>query len=421
MKGFSVSKFVTIFALFTIILTSCGGSPATEEPAKTIKIGVPTLMTGWGAPMGADIMAGLGLAVGKVNAEGGVLGKQLEIVYADTKNTSAEDCSLAASSLDQAGVVAFFPGAFYGPACAVEFAQFKQPFLHATASAEVVDPIAENLKAYGNVFQVSASEEAFGPNAFTDMTQLPYDYPNKKVALLGGDISYDMLIKDGIAKLAEENGWEIVMNDVYAYGNTEFGAQLAKIRTDKPAIIFACITSVDSAVAFVNQFLQNPTDSLVFLQWSPVASEFIQLLGDKSNGLLWQTEYAYLPTKENFEWVKAFKAEFGREPGMAWPALMDDMLHIWINAVNEVGSATDYTAINDYIRALSDHPYQGRAGRYGINPLRNEGLSGAEWLPVQLFQIQDQKNVLLFLGTKPFEGSDAVPAGKFVIPPWIKQ
>lgn len=419
MKGFSISKFVTILILFTMLLTSCGGSPAPEEPAKTIKIGVPTLMTGWGAPMGADIMAGLGLAVGKVNAEGGVLGKQLEIVYADTKNTSAEDCSLAASSLDQAGVVAFFPGAFYGPACAVEFANFEQPFLHATASAEVVDPIAENLEEYGNVFQVSASEEAFGPNAFTDMTQLPYDYPNKKVALLGGDISYDMLIKDGIANLAEENGWEIVLNDVYPYGNTEFGAQLAKIRSEKPAIIFACITSVDSAVAFVNQFLQNPTDSLIFLQWSPVASEFIQLLGEKSNGLLWQTEYAYLPTQDNFDWVAAFKTEFLREPGMAWPALMDDMLHIWINAVNEVGSATDYTAINDYIRALSDHPYQGRAGRYGINPLRNEGLSGADWLPVQLFQIQDQKNVLLFLGTKPFEGSDAVPAGKFVLPPWI--
>lgn len=421
MKRITSSKIVTLIVLVTIFLTSCGPSTATKPASQTIKIGVPTLMTGWGAPMGADIMAGLGMAVEKVNSEGGVLGKQLEIVYADTKNTSAEDCALAAQSLDQAGVVAFFPGAFYGPACAVEFANYEQPFLHATASAEVVDPIAENLKEYGNVFQVSASEEAFGPNAFTDMTQLPYDYPNKKVALLGGDISYDMLIKDGIAKMAEENGWEIVMNDVYPYGTTEFGAQLAKIRTEKPAIIFACITSVDSAVAFVDQFLQNPTDSLIFLQWSPVASEFIQLLGEKSDGLLWQTEYAYLPTKDNVEWAKAFKAEFGRDPGMAWPALMDDMLHIWIKAVEEVGTPTDYEAINDYIRKLSDHPYQGRAGRYGINPLRNEGLAGAEWLPIHFYQIQNQLNVLLFLGTEPFKGSDAAPAGKFILPPWIKQ
>ncbi|OGO64003.1 MAG: hypothetical protein A2029_10190 [Chloroflexi bacterium RBG_19FT_COMBO_47_9] len=316
--------------------------------------------------------------------------------------------------------MAFFPGAFYGPACSIEFANFDQPFLHATASKEVVDPIAENLAEYGNVFQVSASEEAFGPNAFTNMTSLPYDYPNKKVALLGGDISYDMLIKDGIAKLAEENHWEIVMNDTYPYGTTEFGAQLAKIRIEEPAIIFGSITSVDSAVAFVNQFLQNPTNSLIFLQWAPVASEFIPLLGEKSNGLLWQTEYAYLPTGDNLEWAKAFKTEFGRDPGMAWPALMDDMLYIWIEAVETVGDPTDYAAINDYIRKLSDHPYQGRAGRYGMNPERNEGLSGAEWLPIHFYQIQEQKNVLLFLGTKPFEGTDATPMVEFILPPWIK-
>jgi branched-chain amino acid transport system substrate-binding protein len=417
-------RIIVGILLLALLLSSCGQAQPqaiqTEEVSKTIKIGVPTLMTGWGAPMGADIMAGIGMAVEKVNAEGGVLGKQLEIVYADTKNTTAEDCALAAQSLDQAGVVAFFPGAFYGPACAIEFANYKQPLMHGTASAEVVDPIAENLEEYGNVFQVSASEEAFGPNAFTTMTSLPYDYPNKKVALLGGDISYDMLIKDGIAKLAEENGWEIVMNDTYPYGTTEFGAQLAKIRIEEPAIIFGCITSVDSAVAFTNQFLQNPTNSLIFIQWAPVASEFIQLLGEKSEGLLWQTEYAYLPTQDNFNWAADFKAEFGREPGAAWPAMMDDMLYIWIDAVNSVGSATDYDGIDNYIRTLSDHPYEGRVGRYGMNPARNEGLTGTDWIPIHLYQIQDQKNVLLFLGTEPFQGTDAVAAGEFVVPPWIQ-
>ena len=415
-------SFRNILSLIVVLLLLVSCTPAEEKKpvvGNTIKIGVPTLMTGWGAPMGADIMAGIGMAVEEVNAAGGLLGKKIEIVYADTKNTTAEDCALAAQSLHQAGVVAFFPGAFYGPACAIEFANYDQPLMHGTASEEVVDPIAENLEKYGNVFQVSASEEAFGPNAFLTMTNLPYDYPNKKVALLGGDISYDMLIKDGIAKLAEENGWEVVMNDVYPYGTTEFGAQLTRIRLEEPAIIFGCITSVDSAVAFINQFLQNPTNSLIFIQWAPVASEFIQLLGENANGVLWQTEYAYLPTKDNFEWAVEFKAQFGREPGAAWPAMMEDMLHIWINAVEDVGDPTDYKAINDYIRDLSNHPYEGRVGRYGINPERNEGLAGAEWIPLHLYQVQNQQNVLLYLGTEPFMGSDAVPKPEFIIPPWI--
>lgn len=420
------STLMVIIIILTLLLAGCAGqgvqtAATPTAAATTIKIGVPTLMTGAGAPMGADIIAGISMAVEKVNADGGVLGKKIEIVYADTKNTSAEDCALAAQALNKVDVVAYFPGAFFGPACAIEFSKYKQPFFHATASKEAVDPIAADLKTRGNVFQVSASEESFGINAFANMTSLAFNYPNKKVALLGGDISYDMLIQKGIAKLAKDNGWEIILNDTYPYGTTEFGSQLAKIRAEKPAIIFGVITSVDSAVAFMNQFLQSPTDSVIFLQWSPVASEFIQLLGAKSNGIIWQTEYAYLPTKDNLQWAKDFKTEFGRDPGAAWPALMDDMLHIWINAVKSVGNVSDYPKIIEYVRALSDHPYQGRAGRYGINPLRNEGLTGAEWLPIHNYQIQDQKNVLLFLGTKPFEGTDAVPAGKFQLPPWIKQ
>jgi hypothetical protein len=128
-----------------------------------------------------------------------------------------------------------------------------------------------------------------------------------------------------------------------------------------------------------------------------------------------------LPTQDNIQWAKDFKAEFGRDPGAAWPALMDDMLHIWINAVNAVGNPKDYAGIISYVQKLSEHPYQGRAGTYGMNPERNEGLTGAEWLPIHNYQIQDQKNVLLFLGTKPFEGTDATPAGKFQTPPWINQ
>lgn len=386
----------------------------------TIRIGVPTMMTGPGAPMGADIIAGIGMAVERINKNGGVLGKKLEIVYADTRTTTPEDCAQAAQALNEAGVVAYFPGGFFGPACAIEFGKYLQPLFHASASKEAVDPVAANLKELGNVFQVSASEESLGPNAFKHMTSLPYEYPNKKVAALGTDISYDILVQQGIVGLAQQNGWEIVLDDTFSFGLLDFGPQLARIRADNPAIIFACNTSTESAVAFVNQFLQHPTHSLLFLRWAPVASQFIQLLGSKANGILWQTEYAYLPSAENMRWAKEFKVEFGREPGAAWPALMDDMLNIWIAAVEAAGDSKNYSEIITYVRNLSDHPYQGRAGRYGIDPSRNEGLTGADWLPIHFYQIQDQKNSLLFLGNKPFTGFDSIPAGKFQIPPWVK-
>jgi len=394
---------------------------SSQNPNNPIRIGVPTMMTGPGAPMGADIIAGISMAVEDVNTKGGVLGRKLEIVYADIKDTNSEESRMGAKLLDNVGVVAFFPGGFYNPKCAIEFAKYQQPLLHASAIKETVDPIAANLQEYGNVFQVCASEENLGSNAFVNLVSLPYEYPNKKVALIGSDISYDMVVQRGIVRHAQKNGWEIVLNDSYPFGSTRFDSQLARIRAEDPAIIFGCIGSTESAVEFVNQFLQNPTNSLIFLHWSPVASKFIASLGKKANGILWQTEFGYLPTNENMIWVDKFISEFGREPGVAWPPMMDDMLHIWIKAVEYANDPTDYKKVIEYIRDLSKHPYQGRAGTYGINQERNEGLSGLEWLPIHIYQIQDQKNVLLFLDTKPFEGTAAVAVGKFQMPSWIKK
>lgn len=389
--------------------------------SNTIRIGVPTMMTGPGAPMGADIIAGIGMAVENVNRQGGVLGRKLEIIYADIKDTNPEDSRMGAQLLANANVVAFFPGGFYAPSCVIEFAKYKQPLLHASAIKETVDTIATNLKEYGNIFQMCASEDNLGTNAFNNLISLPYEYPNNKVAVLGSDISYDMRLQQEIVRRAQKDGWEIILNDSYPFGSTRFDSQLARIRAEDPAIIFGCITSTESAIEFVNQFLQNPTNSLILLHWSPVASKFIHSLGERANGILWQTEYGYLPTEENSKWVQRFTSEFGREPGVGWPAMMDDMLNIWIKAVEHAGDPTNYEAVISYIRNLSSHPFQGRTGRFGIIPERNEGLSGSDWLPIHIYQIQNQKNILLYLDTEPFQGNNVAATQSFIVPPWIQE
>jgi branched-chain amino acid transport system substrate-binding protein len=385
------------------------------EDWETIKIGCPTLLTGIGAPMGIDVQAGVGFAVEAINAEGGVLGKPLEVVYADVKATGAEDCALAAQVMDRAGVVAYFPGAFYGAACIHEFGKREGYMPHGSASTDMVEAVVDNLPEYRNVFQICASEPSYGPNAYDILVnQIPYELPNKKAALLGGDITYDMLIQQGFEDVAVENGWEIVLDDTYPYGTTEFGAQLAKIRAEEPAIIFGCLTSTDSSVAFMNQFLENPTNSLIYIQWSPASPEFIGLLGEKANGVMWQTLIAYLPTPENEEWAEAFNTEFGRYPGAAWPAIQEDVIRMWKTAVETCGSPVDHECIYDYMETLNDHPYTGRCGSYGTDPERHEGLTGDEWTPMHFVQIQDQRDHTLYLGTQLMEGEE------FIVPPWIK-
>jgi len=394
-------------------------APATEKPAEpcTVKVGIPTLLTGVGAPMGTDVKAGAELAVKKINEEGGVLGCQIELVFADVKATAAEDCALAAQVMDESGVVFYVPGAFYGPACIDEFGKREPLMMHNSASKDMNDVVVENLPEYRNVFMTCEDEFSYGPNAFKVFVdeisgKKGYEFPNKKVALLGGDITYDMYIQRGARKAFEDAGWEVVLDDTYAYGNTEFGAQLAKIRAEKPAVIMGQITSTDSSVAFMNQFLTNPTNSLIYIQWSPASPEFINLLKEKANGVTWQTLIDILPENKDF-YYPMFEADYDRLPG-AWPPMIWDHFQIWKAAVESCGDFKAYNCIDTYVEELDKHPYKGLTGTYGMDPALHKGRTGNEWLPIQFIQIQDQKNVTLYLGT------EAVTGTEFQIPPWIQ-
>ncbi len=388
------------------------------EDWQYIKIGSPGPFTGPNAGIGLDVKDGLTLAVEKMNAAGGVLGKPVQIYFSDIKSQSSEECETAFEALNRENAVAFFPGAnFIGTACVQAAGVREQPTFHDCASKEYVDMVLANLPKYGNVFQMCASERYYGPNAFEVLTsKLGYQFPNKKVALLGGNITYDMYIQKAFKEAAVKAGWEVILDDTYPYDNTEFGPQLAKIRAEKPAIIFGCLTSQPSSVAFMNQFLQNPTNSLVYIQWSPASPEFINTLQDKANGVVWQTLVATLPTAENKAWEKEFTTRFGRMPGATLPAVVDDHLNIWKLAVESCKSPIAYDCINKYINTLQDHPYKGKVGRYGMNTEMKgyEAIAGNDWIPLHFLQIQNKANLTLFLGLTPVEGT------KFIVPPWIK-
>jgi branched-chain amino acid transport system substrate-binding protein len=406
-------------AVETAVAPTSEAAP-TEQPAAeqcTVKVGVPTLLTGVGAPMGTDVKAGAELAAKEINEAGGVLGCQLELVFADVKATSAEDCALAAQVMDENDVVFYVPGAFYGPACIDEFGKREPLMMHNSASKDMNDVVVENLPEYRNVFMTCEDEFSYGPNAYKVIVdvisgQFGYEFPNKKVALLGGDITYDMYIQQGARKAFEDAGWEVVLDDTYPYGTTEFGSQLAKIRAEEPAVIMGQLTSTDSSVAFVNQFLTNPTNSLIYIQWSPASPEFINLLQEKANGVMWQSLIDILPQNKDSYYPK-FNADYGRDPG-AWPPMISDHFQIWKTAVESCGSFTAYDCIDTYVEQLDQHPVTGLCGTYGMDPALHMGRTGDEWLPMQFIQIQDMKNVTLFLGTKNTEGTT------FVVPPWIE-
>jgi branched-chain amino acid transport system substrate-binding protein len=163
----------------------------------------------------------------------------------------------------------------------------------------------------------------------------------------------------------------------------------------------------------MNQFLTQPTESLVYIQYCPNVPEFRELLGPKSNGILWQTLIGYLPTEEGLAWVERYKKRFGVQPGYTAACNTYDSIFMWAEAVKAVGDPKNHKKVNEYIL---NNPYTGIGGTYKFNPKTQEAIAGnvGEGIPNQFFQIQNVEQVLLVLGTEP-------TGAKFETPPWLKK
>ena len=85
----------------------------------------------------------------------------------------------------------------------------------------------------------------------------------------------------------EALGWTISGFETVPFQSvTDWRGLLAKIRENPPDIVIDT-NSVAEQCGVSNQFMEDPTDSLVFLQYGPSVPEFIQLTEENSTGVLY--------------------------------------------------------------------------------------------------------------------------------------
>jgi len=154
--------------------------PALAED--TIKFGLVAAMSGQSAKSGEAIMRGLSLAMDEINANGGVLGKKLELVVRDDESNPAKGV-VAARELVQREKVAVLFGGLDTPVsmAIVPFAnQSKVPFMGVWAAGTA---ITRNGAADNYVFRVSAVD-ALVDRALVDYAMKKYDIKKPGMILI---------------------------------------------------------------------------------------------------------------------------------------------------------------------------------------------------------------------------------------------
>ena len=386
-------SLVAVLAVSMPLTSSCIAPIATPEPEELepIRIGAPLPLTGVPGSDAIEMERGMTMAVEDMNARGGLLGRRIEVFIRDVVNWGAEDQIAARDYLLGKDVDVFFPGYGFDPSFMDIFAAEETggiPYLHVGTTELFAEMWASDPDKYWNILQLGDTAVMYGPNVYEVMTELlpkEYDYPHKTVAILTSHITYNQEISAGLRDLIEADPeWGVVVDEIHPFvstefglGSTEFGVQLAKIRETNPGFIFFSTAFVPEAVAFVRQFLEDPTDSLLVIQYAPTAPEYRRMLGEQSLGVLWQTTIGPYPTYESYEYRERYMDRFGEAPGFCLAYSNYDQIMFWAEAVEAVGDVKDYRGICDYI--MNTHMTGMTYGPRGLNMSPLSGTDRSMW------------------------------------------
>ena len=304
---------------------------------KEVVIGGVAPLTGEAATFGVSTKNGYDLAVAEWNAKGGVLGKQVKLVFADDKGDPAEGATVYTKLIEQdkacaiVGTVMSKVSLAGAPICQAA----KVPMI-ATASTN------PKVTGVGNfVFRACFIDPFQG----TVGAKFAFDDLKAKKAACLFDVGNDYT--KGLSEFFKTKftalGGEVVGFEGHATGTSDFKAQLTKVLAAKPDVLY--VSDYYSDVAIIAKQAQELGFKGPLVGgdgWD--SPKLVEIAGPAVEGCFFTNHYAKedkAPIVQDF--VKKYTAKYNAAPD-ALAALAYDATNIMLDAINRAGS-TDGTAI----------------------------------------------------------------------------
>jgi len=348
----------------SLMLTGCNSKSATKAnvDSDVIKIGVFEPMTGANAAGGQLEVEGVKLA-NKLYPT--VLGKKVELVFADNKSDKVEAASAASNLVQQENVNAIIGS--WGSGNSMGAGDVVMEAKVPTVGASCTNPLVTVGNDY--YFRVCFIDP------FQGKVMAKYAAEKlkaKKVALLQ-DVSSDYSV--GICKFFTDSFVEItgdkdaiVAKSKYNTGDQDFSAQLINIKSSNPDVIFAPGNFTEGAL-IIKQARQLGITTPIIGGDTWETPEFIDIGGDAVEGTVFSTFFATETpiTQESKVFLDAYRDEYKKDPS-AVTALSYDAYLVILDAIKRADS-TDPVKIRDEIAKTKNFP--GAAGVITIDENNN--------------------------------------------------
>lgn len=340
---------------------SSGSGGGSSGGGSEIVIGHYASMTGSTAHFGQDTDKAVRLAVDEANAAGGVLGKKLKVVTLDTRGDSAEAANAVTRLIDVEKSVAILGEV--ASSLSLSGGRVAQRRKIPMVSPSSTNPKVTEVGDF--VFRVCFLDPFQGKvMAKFARETLKID----KVAILK-DVKndYSIGLSDAFKESFEKMGGQVVAEQSYGQGDTDFSAQVTAIKgTEAQAIFVPGYYAEVGAIARTAERLGVKVPLLGGDGWD--APDLFKIGGEAINGSYFSNHFAPdAATPKAQKFVADFKAKYSIEPtGLG--ALGYDAAAVLIDAMKRAGK-TDSDALRS---ALADTKnFEGVTGAITIDPQRN--------------------------------------------------
>lgn len=305
---------IAVLAATTMLAAACGSRAGDETVSSrgcadtsgdTVTVGSVNSLSGGLAVSESVIHDAIEMAIEEINADGGVLGKQLELISEDGASEPTTFAEKAQKLVNSDCVAAVFGG-------------------YTSASRKAMLPVFEGADAllyYGQQYEgLESSPNIYYTGATTNQQIIPaLDYLKeqgvKSLYLVGSDYVFPRTSNAIVKAYAAANGIEIKGEDYVPLDSTNFATIVNKIRSAGADAIFNVVVGGSLTSFFREYNSAGLTPDTMPVMSMCVGEEEVRSIG--ADALVGQLSswnyYQTLDTPQNKEFVANFKARYGAD------------------------------------------------------------------------------------------------------------
>jgi branched-chain amino acid transport system substrate-binding protein len=365
-------------AALAVALVGCGPGKAAQPEKKAeatgepIKIGVVVSLTGTYAGLGEPEKNTLEMEMERINKDGGIKGRPIELLFEDDATDDAQSNAAASKLIDQEQVVAIIGATGTGGSMAMRdvIKRAGVPQVSMAGGTVITNPV-ESL-----VYATPWSNKIVAPFELADMKKAGIT----KVGLISDSGGFG---KDGRAvflESAKAAGVQVVKDETFNAGDADMTAQLTRIKSSGAQALVLWNAGKEASTVLKNA--QSLGMSMpIYGSHGNARREFISGAGDAAEGVKFAAGKILIPEtygedtkayRVATDFVSRYQERFGQPPS-TFAGHAYDALYLIVEAARGVDGELTPAALAAQLEKTDG--FVGIGGTFKFSPTDHNGLS----------------------------------------------